>query len=79
MPELFESGAYDPELIRLMKAAFVLAWGKLEDRQRDPELTRLLIASSIIDQVDEGVRDYERLATGALAALFAAQKISVVK
>jgi hypothetical protein len=74
-----DAGAYDPELIRLMKAAFLVAWGKLPEQQRAPELARLLLAASIIDQVDDGVRDWERLAAGALAALAAARRLSVVK
>jgi hypothetical protein len=79
MTELSEVGAYDPQLIRLMKAAFLVAWGKLPEQQRDPELARLLLAASIIDQVDDGERDWERLADGALAALAGARKLSVVK
>ena len=76
MPERFDSGAYDPETTKLMKDALAAAWAKIPDKETDSELTRLLLASSIIDQVDAGLRDGEAIAVGALDALTAAKRLA---
>ena len=59
MPERFDSGAYDPETTKLMKHALAAAWAKFRTRD-DSELTRLLLASSIIDQIDSGLETGRR-------------------
>ena len=76
MPERFDSGAYDPETTKLMRAALDAAWAQIEDKQSDPELTRLLLASSIIDQIEAGLIDTGTIAAGALEALASARRLS---
>jgi len=76
MPARFDSGTYDPETTKLMKAALDAAWAQIEDKKRDPELTRLLLASSIIDQVEAGLTDPGTIAAGALEALASARRLA---
>jgi hypothetical protein len=60
MPERFE--VYSHETTKLMKAAFEEAWEKVKAREDDPELSRKLLASAIIDQVNAGIQDRETIA-----------------
>jgi hypothetical protein len=76
MPKRFDSHAYAPETTKLMKDAFEAAWLKVKLVDNDVGLTRQLLASSIIDQVDRGVRDQDAIVSVAVAALAVAQNAS---
>lgn len=76
MPHRFESGAYAPEITKLMKEAFDAAWLKVKLVDDDAALTRQLLASSIIDQVDRGARDRETIVPVAIAAIAVARNAS---
>jgi hypothetical protein len=75
MPERFESQAYRPETTRLMKAAFEDAWSKINRDEGDAELNRKLVASAILDEVNAGVEDRERIVAAALATLAVARNL----
>jgi hypothetical protein len=68
MPERFEASTYDPETVKLMNGAFDEAWLKVKGRE-DAEVVRKLLASSIVDQVNAGVRIHGTIVAAALAAL----------
>jgi hypothetical protein len=76
MPERFESQAYAPETTRLMREAFDAAWLKVEQGEEDVELTRRLLASAILDQVNAGASDREKIAAAAIATLAVARNVS---
>ena len=69
MPERFESNVYPPEIARLMKEAFDAAWLKVTLIGNNRELTRQLLASAIIDQVDARARNPIEIAAAAVAVL----------
>jgi len=75
MPERFESQAYRPEITKLMKEAFEEAWLKIKRNEKDVELTRKLVASAILDQVNAGVRERDRIVAGAVAILAVARNL----
>ena len=75
MPERFESQAYRPEITKLMKEAFEEAWSKIKWDEKDVELTRKLVASAILDQVNAGVQDHDRIVAGAVATLAVARNL----
>jgi len=74
MPSRFSSGAYDPELVKVMSDALEEAWAKFDPPPKDGDLARLHMASAIIDAVDAGVREPEVLAAKAVHGLRAAIK-----
>jgi hypothetical protein len=76
MPERFESQAYAPETTKLMKDAFDEAWRKVGHEEKDIELTRKLLASAILDQVNAGAGDREKIAAAAIATLAVARNVS---
>jgi hypothetical protein len=76
MPERFEGQAYGPETTSLMKDAFDEAWPKIRRLGNDAELTRKLLASAILDQVNAGVLDRERITAAAVATLVVARNVS---
>lgn len=76
MPERFESASYSPERTKIMKCAFDDAWRQTELIEQDFELTRKLLASAIIDQVDAGLQDSGRIVAGALATLAVARNLT---
>jgi hypothetical protein len=76
MPQRFESRRYDPELVKLMRAALESAWDKVRNPPKSAELARLVLASAIIEAVDAGVIECEQLAAKALAALAAAARVT---
>jgi hypothetical protein len=76
MPERFESHSYAPETTRLMTDAFEEAWRKAKVGEADPELARKLLASAILDQVNAGAKDAEKIAAAALATLAVARNVS---
>jgi hypothetical protein len=69
LPERFESRVYAAETTKLMKDAFEAAWPTIKLVESDVELTRQLLASSIIDQVDCGASDHDTIVSVAIAAL----------
>ena len=73
MPERFESNIFSPGANKLMKEAFEIAWLKARLFDEDKELTRHLLASAIMDQVNAGVVDRDRIAAAALATLSVAK------
>jgi hypothetical protein len=72
----FSPGAYGPDLVRLMTDALDGAWDRIETAPTDAELSRLVLAGAIIDEVDAGVREHGRLVAKALEALAAAVRVS---
>jgi hypothetical protein len=74
LPERFESKVYPPELAKLMKDAFAAAWPKVGLIGKNRELTRQLLASAIIDQVDAGERNPIEIAAAAVVVLASAGK-----
>ena len=76
MPQRFEANIFSPGATRLMKEAFDAAWLKARPIERDTKLTRQLLASAIIDQVNAGALDPDQIATVALAALAVAKNLS---
>ena len=75
MPERFESQAYRPEVTKLMKEAFEEAWSKIKRDEKDVELTRKLVASAILDQVNAGVQDRDRIVARTVATLAVARNL----
>ena len=76
MPNRFESQAYNPEATRLMKSAFEEAWLKIKIVEQDADLTRQLLASAIIDQVNAGVQDRDKIVAAVVATLAVARNVS---
>jgi hypothetical protein len=76
MPERFDSDVYPPEVAKLMKEAFEAAWPKVALIGKNRELTRQLLASAIIDEVNAGMQDRDRIVAGAMAAMAVAQNVS---
>jgi len=72
MPERFES--YSPEETVLMKSAFDEAWPSIGDRSM---LGRKLLASAIIDLVNEGLRNREEIVAMAIATFASARSIGL--
>jgi hypothetical protein len=75
MPERFDSQAYRPEITKLMKEAFEEACSKIKQDEKDAELTRKLVASAILDQVNAGVHERDRIVAGAVATLAVARNL----
>jgi hypothetical protein len=63
-------------MTKLMKEAFEAAWLKVRLVNNDAALTRQLLASSIIDQVNRGARDHETIVPVAVAAMAVARDAS---
>jgi hypothetical protein len=76
MPERFEANIFSPNATKLMKEAFEFAWPKATLIDQNWELTRKLLASAIIDQVNSGANDRDQIAATALSALAVARNIS---
>jgi hypothetical protein len=75
-PSQFSSGAYDPDLVRLMADALECAWRGVSLGPKDAELGRLVLAGAIIDCVDAGDRAHDVLVAKAKAALAIAARFS---
>jgi hypothetical protein len=69
MPERFESDVFWREDVKLMKDAFCVAWLKVKLIDQDRELTRRLLASAIIDQVNSGFESRDEIVAAAVATL----------
>jgi hypothetical protein len=76
MPERFESNIFSPGANKLMKEVVNLAWLRAKFIDQDKELTRRLRASAIVDQVNAGADDRDRIAAAALATLAVAKNSS---
>jgi hypothetical protein len=74
MPSRFHSGAYDPELVKMMGDALDSAWARFNSPPKNDELAKGLMASAIIEAVEAGERLPEPLADRAERALRAAIK-----
>jgi hypothetical protein len=69
------SGAFDPDEIRILVAAFEKAWESVQasgaifatDAKAEP--ARAILAKHIIEAAKQGERDHARLRDGALLAL----------
>jgi len=68
-------GAFDPDEIRILVAAFDKAWesvqasGAIFDTDAKTQLARAILAKHIIEAAKQGERDHARLRDGALLAL----------
>ncbi len=78
MPERFESQAYAPETTKLMKRkpSTRRGWRKVGRGEKNIEVTRKLLASAILDQVNAGAGDREKIAAAAIATLAVARNVS---
>ncbi len=67
------SGAFDPNEIRILVAAFDKAWESVQARGAisgaEAESARAVLAKHIIAAAKDGERDHRRLRDGALLAL----------
>jgi hypothetical protein len=73
MPERLESHVYSPETAKLMKAAFDEAWMKVALIEDNAKLTRQLLASAIIDQINVGALERNEIVAAAIATLAVAR------
>jgi hypothetical protein len=73
MPERFESNVFDPVTTSLMKSALEAALLKCKSSRADGKQMRTLLASAIIDQVNAGEWNLQRLVDKAVATLVVAQ------
>lgn len=68
-------GAFDPDAIRILVAAFDKAWqsvqasGAIFDTDAAAEIARAVLAKHIIEAAKQGERDQRRLRDGALVSL----------
>jgi hypothetical protein len=76
VPERFESNVFDPATTSLMKAALEAALLKCMPSRADEAKTRTLLATAIIDQVNAGAWNRDKIVANALATLAVAQNIS---
>jgi hypothetical protein len=76
MPSRFESGVYPPDVASLMREALNGAWERVQAASKDAELTRLLLASAIIDLVEAGVSNCDQMVAQAVRMFEAADNIS---
>jgi hypothetical protein len=76
MPEPFESNVFDSARTSLMKSALEVAMLKCKPSRADENQTRTLLASAIIDLVNDGEWRVDRIVDKALAAYAVAQNIS---
>lgn len=75
MPSRFTSGAYGPELVKVMTSALDRAWDDFEPRPKNLSLARSLMASAIIEAVEAGDRDEQSLVRKATVTLIKAIKV----
>jgi len=76
MPERFEAQVYQPETTKLMRVAFDAAWLSADTIENNATLTRKLLASAIVDEINAGVRDCETIVARALATLTVARNLA---
>jgi hypothetical protein len=75
VPSRFTSGAYGPELVKVMSSAFDRAWADFQPRPKNEVLAKSLMASAIIEAVEAGEEDQEILVRKATVTLIKAIKI----
>jgi hypothetical protein len=71
----FTSGAYGPELVKVMSDAFDRAWSDFAPRPKNETLAKSLMASAIIEALESGDRDEASLVRKATVTLMKAIKI----
>jgi hypothetical protein len=76
MPSRFESGVYPPDVAAMMREALDRAWARVQAVSKDAELTRLLLASAIIDLVEEGLSDCDAMVDRAVKIFEAAVNVT---
>jgi hypothetical protein len=76
MPKRFDSGVFGPERSTLMKAVVEAAWAKVVVTPKDSPLLSNHLAGVIVEMVDAGVTDREKLTSQALVALALAKGLS---
>jgi hypothetical protein len=76
MPDRFESDVFDPVTTALMKAALEVALLKRKPSRTEEAETKKLLASAIIDQVNTGERNRQKIVDVALATLAVAENLS---
>jgi hypothetical protein len=76
MPERFESNVFDPAATALMKSALEAALLKCKPSRADENQMRTLLDSAIIDQVNAGEWNLQRIVDKAVATLAVAQNVS---
>jgi hypothetical protein len=73
--ELEPKGAFDPETLRILTAAFDAVWASIEasgasfSEAKDAERAREIIGKHIIQAAKNGERDQQKLCDGALLQL----------
>lgn len=75
MPSRFTSGAYGPELVKIMSEAFERAWDDFAPRPKNEALARSLMASAIIEAVEAGDQELDSLVRKATVTLIKAIKV----
>jgi hypothetical protein len=75
VPSQFASGAYGPELVKVMSDAFDRAWDDFAPRPKNEALARSLMASAIVEAIEAGDRDHDSLVRKATVTLIKAIKI----
>ena len=66
MPERFQLNVFEAETAKLMRNAFEEAWPRVALVEGDIEMIRKLLASAIIDLVNEGIADLTQIVNGAV-------------
>jgi hypothetical protein len=69
MPARIYSEVYGPELVETMGRAFDTAWADFIPKPANQGLARSLMATAIIEAVETGTRDQERIVRQAIVAL----------
>jgi hypothetical protein len=76
MPKRFDSGVFGPERAKLMRAVFDTAWAKVIVTPEDSATLSDHLAGAIVEMVNAGVTDSEKLIVHALVALASAKGVS---
>ena len=74
MPERLTSGAYTPDVAKLMGDALDRAWADFEPKPRNAKFARSLMATAIIERFETGAGDMDALVRVATVALISAIK-----
>ena len=78
MASRFNSGLYEPELVKIMGQALDDAWATFNPPPRNTDLARQMLATAIIDAVDAGSCEPTALTRQAIKALKAALRSPVL-
>ena len=69
MPELSDPNVYTTDTTKLMKDAFNEAWFRVKLVDQSRERTRRLLARAIIDEINAGIRDRDKIIADAVATV----------